>query len=215
MQNLRCHHDPGCVTPKIHPSKPHRNKDHPEEPVIAAVWTQLFGDIPVPSTLAQPCCGQFAASRDRLRSIPRTHYVYFRDWLINTRYADDQSGRVWEYLWQFILIGVTEHCPAESLCYCDGFGVCFGGVEEYNAYRGKKEEVKKLQNIVVQAKADDHANLVADEAYTGLNNGVNIEKLQKQISDGWDWLRKTEEEALERGNDPEARRREIEKAAPG
>ena len=68
---------------------------------------------------------------------------------------------------------------------------------------------------MVQAKADDHANLVADEAYTGLNNGVNIEKLKKQISDGWDWLRKTEEEALERGNDPEARRREIEKAAPG
>jgi hypothetical protein len=35
-----------------------------------------------------------------------------------------------EYSWQFLFAGVAELCPAMNVCYCDGYGVCFGGAQE-------------------------------------------------------------------------------------
>jgi hypothetical protein len=36
--------------------------------------------------------------------------------------------------------------PKEHVCYCDGFGVCFGGEEEYNGYYAKKKEKQDLED---------------------------------------------------------------------
>ncbi|PGH00710.1 hypothetical protein AJ79_08130 [Helicocarpus griseus UAMH5409] len=59
---------------------------------------------------------------------------------------DRLSGRVREYLWQYVLGGVEEYCPDEFGCYCDGFGVCFGGdrkeYERYFELRGKRREIE-------------------------------------------------------------------------
>ncbi|KAL9110509.1 MAG: hypothetical protein Q9227_004867 [Pyrenula ochraceoflavens] len=214
-QNLRCHHRPGCVAPKINLSKPRHHPDVPEEPIVATAWAELFGALPPPPTLAQPCCGQYAASRDRIRAIPLEQYIHFRDWLIHTPHANNLSGRIWEHIWQFVLAGVAEFCPSESLCYCDGFGVCFGGDEKYNEYVKKQEEVKTLEGIVKRALEDEHTNLVVDESYTGVNAGVNIEKLNQQVRNGKKWLVETKQAAIKRGKDPEARRKEVEMAGSG
>ena len=36
-------------------------------------------------------------------------------------------------------------CPSEHVCYCDGFGVCFGGEEEYAAYWKRNTERVALE----------------------------------------------------------------------
>ena len=36
-------------------------------------------------------------------------------------------------------------CPREHICYCDGFGLCCGGEEEYEQYWVKKREREKLE----------------------------------------------------------------------
>lgn len=118
--------------------------------MLAKSWSELFPFDPIPYTLAQPCCAQFAISRDRIRSLPLARYVYYRDWLLRTSLSDYISGRVWEYVWQFVFTGQNIVCPAEHVCLCDGFGVCFGGEEEFDNYRQKntmrvdlEEELKK------------------------------------------------------------------------
>lgn len=78
--------------------------------------------------------------------MPRERYVAFREWLLKTALDDRLSGRVWEYLWQYVFGGVEEYCPDEYSCYCEGYGVCFGGDrEEYFRFfnlRGKSREIQ-------------------------------------------------------------------------
>lgn len=111
-----------------------------EETLLARSWLELFPNNAIPNVLAQPCCAQFAISRDRIRSLPLARYVCFRDWLLRTSLSDYISGRVWEYMWQYIFTGENVLCPKEHVCYCDGFGVCFAGEEEYEAYWVKNRE---------------------------------------------------------------------------
>lgn len=94
--NLRCHWNPGCPD-WIHPGG-FEDEGKPEQTVLANVWSELFPLAPVPPTLAQPCCGQFAVSRERVHSNPKAKYVFYRDWLLETSLGDYLSGRVWEYL---------------------------------------------------------------------------------------------------------------------
>ncbi|PGH30181.1 hypothetical protein GX50_07046 [[Emmonsia] crescens] len=161
--NLRCHHSPGCPD-HIHPVTPTNpgsttgqgdsdeteSQDDalniPESAVMGHAWTQLFPTTPIPRVLSQPCCAQFAVTRARIRSVPRERYVAFREWLLKTALDDRLSGRVWEYLWQYVFGGVEEYCPDEYSCYCEGYGVCFGGDrEEYFRFfnlRGKSREIQ-------------------------------------------------------------------------
>ncbi|KAK2796774.1 hypothetical protein FQN51_008998 [Onygenales sp. PD_10] len=152
--NLRCHHEPGCPD-HIHPTLAGDDLlNVPEAGVMGKSWSQLFPNTPIPEVLSQPCCGQFAVSGERLATIPRETYIFFRHWLLESPLDDKISGRVWEYLWQYIFAGVEEFCPDEYTCYCEGYGVCFGGRrEEYARYfeiRGKSRELeaemKKLED---------------------------------------------------------------------
>ncbi|CAG8949434.1 hypothetical protein HYFRA_00005063 [Hymenoscyphus fraxineus] len=111
-----------------------------EEPLLAPIWTQLFPLDRIPPTLAQPCCAQFALSAHRIHALPLARYVFFRDWLLRTPLSDYMSGRVWEYVWQFIFTGRHVLCVDEHVCYCDGFGVCFGGKREYEGFREKERK---------------------------------------------------------------------------
>ncbi|KAL0260692.1 hypothetical protein SLS55_004382 [Diplodia seriata] len=119
----------------------------PEEAVFADAWMELLPFETVPEVVSQPCCGQFAVSRERIHMLPKAQYAHFRRWLMYTTLEDRLSGRVWEYLYQYIWLGVHQLCPKEHVCYCDLYGVCFGGETEYEDYNAMKAHVDMLQQM--------------------------------------------------------------------
>jgi hypothetical protein len=143
--NMRCQWEPGCPS-WMHPGVVEEDPYKQEETLLAKSWSEIFPLDPIPHVLAQPCCAQFAVSRDRIQALPLSRYVFCRDWLLRTRLPDYISGRVWEYVWQFVFTGNNVVCPKEHVCNCDGFGVCFGGEEEYNAYYEKRNERRRLED---------------------------------------------------------------------
>ena len=132
--NMRCSWNPGCPD-WMHPGETERDDQKPEEILLAKSWSELFPLDEVPTVLAQPCCAQFALSRERIQAKPYAQYVWYRDWLFNTRLPDYLSGRIWEYVWQFVFTGQNVYCPKEHICFCDQYGTCFGGEEAYENYR--------------------------------------------------------------------------------
>ncbi|KAF7716554.1 Uncharacterized protein PECH_004354 [Penicillium ucsense] len=142
--NTRCAFAPGCPA-WIHPGAVNEDESKQEEVLLARAWEELFPDIPVPSVLSQPCCAQFALSRDRIRAIPRARFIFYRDWLLQTELSDYITGRIWEYLWQVVFTGEPVLCVEESVCLCDGYGFCFGGPEQYRAWRNLDAEREDLQ----------------------------------------------------------------------
>lgn len=142
--NTRCAFGPGCPA-WIHPGAAVEDESKQEEVIIARAWGELFPDLPVPPVLSQPCCAQFALSRDRIRTIPRARFIFYRDWLLQTDLSDYITGRIWEYLWQFVFTGQPVLCVEESVCLCDGYGFCFGGPEKYRDWRNLDAEREDLQ----------------------------------------------------------------------
>ncbi|OAX81208.1 hypothetical protein ACJ72_04456, partial [Emergomyces africanus] len=164
--NLRCHRRPGCPD-YLHPINPADNTTNskenleikPEAAVMGKAWVEIFPTTPIPRVLSQPCCSQFAVSGARLRSVPLERYVWFREWLLATPLSDALSGRVWEYLWQFVLAGVHEYCPDEYSCYCETYGVCFGegGREEYLRYYKLKDKKDDIVAVLAGLKKGNFA----------------------------------------------------------
>lgn len=142
--NTRCNHSPGCPD-WMHPGAVVEDESKQEEVMLARAWSELFPDEPVPSVLAQPCCAQFALSGERIRTIPRPRFIFYRDWLLQTDLSDYIAGRIWEYLWQYVFTGKPVVCVEESVCLCDGYGICFGGPNEYQKYLELDIEKKELQ----------------------------------------------------------------------
>ncbi|KAH7405960.1 hypothetical protein DE146DRAFT_650340 [Phaeosphaeria sp. MPI-PUGE-AT-0046c] len=138
--NMRCSWFPGCPD-WMHPGETEQNDYKKEEVLLAKSWSELFPLDEVPSVLAQPCCAQFALSRERIQAKPYSQYVWYRDWLFNTRLPDSLSGRIWEYVWQFVFTGESVFCPKEHICFCDQYGTCFGGEEQFNDYISLKNEL--------------------------------------------------------------------------
>ena len=149
----------------MHPGNLEEDVNKQEETILARSWSEIFPLDPIPKVLAQPCCAQFAISKDRIRSLPLARYVFFRDWLLRTPLSDYISGRVWEYLWQYIFTGEHVVCPAEHVCYCDGYGVCFGGEKEYRAYYHRARELGELEEELNRwnEKQDAFSNASAEE----------------------------------------------------
>lgn len=144
--NLRCTLRPGCPS-HLHPANPVKSLNHPEEIFWPKAWKELFPAKPVPHTVSQSCCGQFAVSREHILKIPRTQYNHFRDWLIHTELDDSISGRIWEYIWQILFSGENEFCPPENVCLCDGYGICFGSEQGYTGWMNKTARLKNLKNL--------------------------------------------------------------------
>lgn len=143
--NLRCQWEPGC--PKwMHPRTKDADVNKKEEIMLGKSWPELFPMNPVPKVLSQPCCAQFAVSKDRIRSLPKARYIFYRDWLLRTPLSDYIAGRVWEYIWHFVFTGQNIACPREHICYCDGFGICFGGEEEYKAFWEKMWDKRHFED---------------------------------------------------------------------
>lgn len=203
--NLRCAWDPGC--PKwLDPYDETELLGKQEQRILAKVWAELFPLDPLPTNFAQPCCAQFAISRARVLSIPHARFVFFRDWLLRTPLTDYYSGRIWEFVWQYIFTGQAAVCPPEHACYCDGYGVCFGGEASYKEffelrqtkqnYSSELDSLLKEQSLDIEgkvnAKADPGRGMFLKDRIGALDKELEERKLS----------------ALERGRDPQNRAKE-------
>ncbi len=198
--NTRCHLDPGCPN-WLHIDQwkwKYDSYHKPEESALTStLFHDLFGkDIPVPSSISQACCAQFAVSGQRIRQRPKSDYLHYRDWLLNTPLADGTSGRIMEYSWQYIFSGKFTFCPSQHKCYCDGYGICFeggdAGLKKWLDLLREKELVDlrlvKLWEKGVEARASEKYKKVKQQSG----------QLGKQLDD-------MRESAVRRGFDPQTR----------
>lgn len=215
FMNLRCSWNPGCPD-WMHPGTTEVNAFKQEEAVLAKSWSELFPLDPIPDVLAQPCCAQFAISKERIQSLPLARYVYWRDWVLRTKLPDAISGRVFEYVWQFIFAGQTILCPKEHVCYCDGFGICFGGENEFREYRGLEQEVKSTEKELGEwtARMEGARRLLQEgkleEVQIGeLLNDKRSGEIEEKINKLREEAEKRKREAYERGNVAKERAKEV------
>ncbi|KAL8999694.1 MAG: hypothetical protein Q9169_001511 [Polycauliona sp. 2 TL-2023] len=205
--NMRCHWHPGCPE-WLRPSGTEDSMGKQEEKVLAQCWGELFPFDPLPSFLAQPCCAQFALSKDRILAIPRSQYIFYRDWIIKTPLSDYISGRIWEYSWQYLFTHNAAHCPAEHLCYCDAFGVCFGGKVPYDHF---------VDLLGSKTRINEHLKVLDRNGHVeqGLNNSTSENRqhetetsLRVRLTQVETKLKNLKQEALQRGADPQRRAEE-------
>ncbi|KAK8198698.1 hypothetical protein M8818_006565 [Zalaria obscura] len=190
--NLRCHWESGCPDHMKPFATDH--EDRGEEQRFATAWAEIHGpEIPVPEVLGTACCAQFAASRDAIRAVPLKKWLHYREWLLNTPLEDDISGRVWEFVWQFVLTGQAVVCPAVEHCYCGGYGLCFQDDGELSAWLVLKEVEELAKEVHKDMKEREWMG-------TGAIDYRLWQKIQRPMLK---LLRKAEL----RGQDPSERRR--------
>ena len=203
--NARCHHDPGCPD-WLHVDRPQEQwdlvKKKEEQYLTGEVWRDLHGGDPVPSALSQPCCAQFVVSGERIRARPLADFHRYREWLMNTNMSDSFSGRMLEYNWQYIFTGQAEFCPPQHECYCDGFGICFGGTNE-DALQGWLDLLKHREWL-------DERLLDLRRQDLGREGGGRAVKVEIKVIEGekvevMARLDKLKAEAYRRGEDPRER----------
>ena len=197
--NMRCHWSPGCPE-WLHSGDPQDSLEKQEEIVLLESWNELFPLDPLPVALGQACCAQFALSKERVLSIPLGRFIFYRDWITRTPLSDYVSGRIWEYSWQFLFTGRNIYCPAEHVCHCGGFGLCFGGASEFREFeelRRKKKDFE-VERDELGGQRDQRSNASALR-YAYLHN--QIASFEQEIA-----LRK--QQAQERGLDPGNRAKE-------
>jgi hypothetical protein len=204
--NTRCHWDPGCPE-WLHPDAIEANVNKLEEKVLADAWSELFPSEPLPTVLAQPCCAQFAVSKDRIQQLPKARYEFFRNWLLQTQLTDYLSGRVWEYLWHYLFTRQNIYCPAEHVCYCQGFGICFEGAEQYTAWWDKMWDKRILEDQLKDWYFRRDARIAAEEEGR-LDDLKRLEvpevgkdeELEKKIAELDTWLQMMKWKATIKGN---------------
>ena len=180
--NMRCHLDPGCPA-HIRPLTDEDDINVPEAVTIGRAWKELFPQQEVPEVLSQPCCAQLAVSRDRIRALPREQYIFFRDWLLQSPLEDRIAGRIFEYVWQYIWTGSYEFCPKEHVCYCDGYGVCFGGEDEYALYFALRDESRKIREEVQQLEDYDAGDRDPEYGRSLVEHAEEVEEQMAEMKD--------------------------------
>ncbi|ORY19801.1 hypothetical protein BCR34DRAFT_527414 [Clohesyomyces aquaticus] len=212
--NMRCSWHPGCPD-WMHPGETEENAYKQEEVLLAKSWSELFPLDEVPAVLAQPCCAQFALSRERILAKPKAQYVWYRDWLFSTKLPDFLSGRIWEYVWQFVFTGHNVWCPEEHICFCDGFGMCFGGKQEYDDFVKVKNELRDREHDLNEWEEKKKA-IEEAEAEGRLEEAKQMDvaepgkdgEFKKEIERIRPIFNKLKDEARERGKDPKNRAKE-------
>ncbi|KAJ5560604.1 hypothetical protein N7513_003003 [Penicillium frequentans] len=121
--NLRCGMAPGCPA-WMHPGATVEDESKQEELMLARAW---------------------GSSSPMMRFRPYSHSRAVRSLLCRTDLSDYIAGRIWEYLWQYVFTGEPVVCVDENICLCDGYGICFGGPDEFQAYRDAADQLKYLQ----------------------------------------------------------------------
>ena len=202
--NMRCTWSPGCPQ-WLQPETSREDISKQEEAVLSQSWHELFPYDPLPRTLAQACCAQFALSKQRIQAIPKSRYIFFRDWIMRTPLSDYISGRIWEYSWQYLFTGQGTFCPDEHLCLCNGFGICFRDRDKYHQYEELRytrqvheKELKDLREaeVTYQYRGDNgnstkHLTGSIRDEHSGIRSQLNAIIMELSIQ---------EKEAIEYGN---------------
>jgi len=183
--NLRCLHSPGC--PHVLADEGAFGTAIPMQDGLRDMWDYIFPGKPPPYALEQPCCAQFAVSKERIWATTRARYIYYRDWLLQTELDDYLSGRVFEYTWQLIFKGLTSDCEDEFICFCDVYGICFVDAEELNLwmalfheeeriqYRLDEEPVDKKERAALTKRMRDYSHERQELKNTALSRGQRPE----------------------------------------
>ncbi|KAF2731032.1 hypothetical protein EJ04DRAFT_514865 [Polyplosphaeria fusca] len=199
--NLRCHLDPGCPN-WIHVDRAKVDFDDfrkPEEQRFSPeLFQSMFPGHRPPPVLSQPCCAQFAVSSERIRDNSKKLYEHLRNWLLDTHLEDKDSGRIFEYMWQYLFTRNAEHCPAMNSCYCDGYGICFGSAAKLD------EWLKKL-------KVREAVDAELDEAHKQRKDKSAIDEISQRQWTLNQELRAEKDEAYRRGDDEKNRAMERER----
>jgi hypothetical protein len=206
--NLRCQWYPGCPA-WLHPGAEVEDEEKKEEKLVAKAWSEIFPGKPMPEVLAQPCCSQFAVSRDRLRAIPLAEYVRLRQWVLNTKLGNNMSGRVFEYVWQYLFTGQHVLCPAIHTCYCDGYGFCFESEDQFQGWFKMRFELRQ-DEWELQSWLENEAKYVELVRKGRLREAGKVERApegrigQLKIVNAQRWieLHERKEKALVYGREP-------------
>lgn len=210
--NLRCGWEPGCPD-WLHPKDVRETgaQKH-EEKVLSERWKELFPMEEMPEVLSQPCCAQFALSRERIRSISMSRYYYLRSWILRTNIDDYRSGRVFEYIWQFIFTGQGVVCPDMYVCYCDGYGICFDGKKGYDEFFDLRYSRSVAQRQIRLLKGESPDGDVTKEGVFMGGDQVestdkSLEQLQVEFQDLEAKMQTLKDEAFIRGRSAQVRAR--------
>lgn len=132
--NLRCGLKPGCSADTILGTAHPGPRDHPKvRSMMAAFWAWSFQPEhrrwdfgPYPPELGQPCCAQFAVSRERILARPREFYeAYRRPMERDVREMQGVFGPLWtgyrmgilyEHLWHVVFGKEALFCPNPQFC---------------------------------------------------------------------------------------------------
>ena len=138
-----------------------------------------------------------------------------RDWLIRTELDDYLSGRVFEYVWQYIFTAAPIHCPSMSACYCDGYGLCFGNAKKFDAWfelrfdmNELKEELRVWQekaDLIEEARVHAKNGKMADDAMLEVPEFGRDRELKSKIKAMQNELDERKRKAFELGKDPKQR----------
>jgi hypothetical protein len=209
--NLRCQWYPGCPT-WLNTEATSINAEKKEELLVQTVWAELFPDAPMPSALAQTCCSQFALSRERIRAVPLAEYVRLRDWLMNTTIRDSMTGRLFEYLWQYLWTAKPVHCPSQHACYCDLYGACFISEVDFQAWFETRYYLRQDEwELLGWQLAGDARKKWLSKGNTREADQIEkpadgvLKDLKDKISMRWIELLERRERAFELGKNPKMR----------
>ena len=138
-----------------------------------------------------------------------------RDWVLRTELSDALSGRVFEYVWQFIFTSSPLHCPSMSACYCDGYGVCFGSAEAFDYYfelNFKREKYKDMLSVWEQqaerielARQHSPDGRIVEEALLSVPRVGEDRWLRERIADLGEDMERRKVAALGLGRNPAQR----------
>lgn len=206
--NMRCNWSPGCPE-WLDPTVEQETLSKQEQAVLARSWRELFPTAALPARLGQACCAQFAVSRSRILSVPRSRFVFYRDWLLKTPLSDYISGRIWEYSWQYVFTGRETDCPAERVCYCDGYGVCFQGEGDYHRFAEMIERRKQYRKQLGIIREDSADGSDGDERLLSSSVGRDVSLLEEQIAQLDQQIIRQRAEALQHGLDLKSQRKHL------
>ena len=99
-----------------HPLSP---RSQPE--VDAAIynhWDSWFGG-PMPENLAGACCAQFVVVKEAVWRWPKSKYIGWRKWLLETSMESWAAGMVFERTWHVIFGMPPVQCESDDHCYCN------------------------------------------------------------------------------------------------
>ena len=118
------------------------NEQKKEEPYMKQMFLDNFmpqesylgKTLEVPEIIAQPCCNQFAVTKEVIRTIPHSEFARYIDWLASTELTDYISGRFWEHSFQYLFTGKAVDCPVEYKAFCKTYHVCFENAQRVTEF---------------------------------------------------------------------------------